>query len=108
MAATILCVQEDRDIGRLYAEALEAEGYAVLSAHDGRATFETLGRHRPDLMLLDVYLPRQDGFEILAQLRAQESTRDLPVILLSEGDVTREVAARAGSLSASRGPANRR
>ena len=100
MPATILCVQEDREVGRLYAETLESEGYEVLSARDARGAFQTLRRHRPDLVILDVHLPRQDGFEILAELRAQDATRELPVILLSEGDVTRDVSVRATALGA--------
>ncbi|MEZ4291337.1 MAG: response regulator [Myxococcota bacterium] len=102
MSATILCVQQDRTLGAAYADALAAEGCEVLSVHDGRGAFETLRRHRPDLVVLDAYLPRQDGFEILAELRTRAATRDLPVVLLSEGDVTAEITNRARALGARR------
>ena len=69
MSATILCVHEDRAVARLHAEALEAEGYEVLCAHDGRQTLDVLRRRQPDFAVLDARLPRQDGFEILAEMR---------------------------------------
>ena len=100
MSATLLCVQNDPEMGRLYAEALTAEGYDVLSAHDGRGALEILKRQNPSLVVLDVYLPRQDGFEILAEMRMRPETKSLPVLLFCEGDVTDEIVARAKKLGA--------
>jgi CheY-like chemotaxis protein/tetratricopeptide (TPR) repeat protein len=100
MSAMLLCVQEDREVGRVYAEALTAEGYEVLSAQDGRGALEILRRQTPMLVLLDVYLPRQDGFEILAEIRMKVDASQLPVLLLCEGDITENVSLRAESLGA--------
>ena len=100
MSATLLCVQEDREIGRLYSEALEAEGYEVLCARDGRSALDILARQNPSFVLLDVYLPRQDGFEILAEMRMRPETKSLPVLLVAEGDVTDDVVRRARKLGA--------
>ena len=100
MSATLLCVQKDPEIGRLYAEALTAVGYDVLSAHDGRGALEILRRQSPSLVVLDVYLPRQDGFEILAEMRMRPETKTLPVLLLCEGDVTDDIVARTKKLGA--------
>ncbi len=100
MSATVLCVQEDRSICGLYADALEAEGFETLPAHDGGQALEILRRQSPDFVLLDVYLPRQDGFEILAELRALHAREALPVLMLCEGDVTPELEERARSLGA--------
>jgi DNA-binding response OmpR family regulator len=96
----VLCVQEDREVGRTYSDALVAEGYDVQSARDGRGVFEVLRHQSVSLVLLDVYLPRQDGFEILAEIRANSEFREIPVLLLCEGDTTREVMSRASSVGA--------
>jgi CheY-like chemotaxis protein len=100
MSATLLCVQKNREMGRIYAEALTAEGYEVLCANDGRGALEILNRQNPSLVALDVNLPRQDGFEVLAEMRMRPESKTLPVLLLCEGNVTDEIAARATALGA--------
>lgn len=100
MSATVLCVQEDREVARHYQQTLEAEGFEVLCVHDGRGCLETLARHTPDFVVLDLCMPRQDGFEILAEMRGLPAGRDLSVLLLAEGDVTQEIKSRASSLGA--------
>jgi len=100
MPSTILCVQEDRALGRAFALALEAEGHEALLAHDGRRCLEIVDRQTPDLLVLDVSLSRQDGFEVLTMLRERAAARALPVLLLCGGDVTREIATRADRLGA--------
>jgi len=100
MPATLLCVQKDRELGQLYAEALTAEGYEVLRAHDGRGALDILRRQNPSLIVLDIYLPRQDGFEILAEMRMRPESKTLPVLLFCDGDVTDEISARARKLGA--------
>jgi CheY-like chemotaxis protein/tetratricopeptide (TPR) repeat protein len=100
MSATLLCVQHDRELGRLYAEALTAEGYEVLRANDGRGALEILKRQNPSLVVLDLYLPRQDGFEVLAEMRVRPECKTLPVLLFCNGDVTDEIRSRAKTLGA--------
>lgn len=100
MSATVLCVHENRALARQHAEVLEAEGYEVLCAHDGRKTFEILRERHPDFAVLDAYLPRQDGLEILAEMRTLDACRSTPVLLLSEGDVTDDLSVRARRLGA--------
>lgn len=100
MPATILCVQEDREVGRAFGLALEADGHEVLFGHDGRRCLEIAARQTPDLIVLDLYLSRQDGFEVLAALRERPISRSIPVLLLCSGDVTREIVGRAERLGA--------
>ncbi|MBK7949366.1 MAG: response regulator [Deltaproteobacteria bacterium] len=100
MPSTILCVQEDRALAREFAAALEADGHEVLFATDGRRCLEIVERQTPDLVVLDVYLSRQDGFEVLAELRQRPVGRTLPVLLHSARAVTRELAGRAERLAA--------
>jgi CheY-like chemotaxis protein len=94
-------VQEDREIAREFAAALEADGHEVLFAHDGRRCLAIVERQTPDLVVLDVYLSRQDGFEILAELRERAAGRTLPVLLHCARDITSEIADRAERLAAS-------
>ena len=100
MPSTILCVQEDRAVGRALAMALEADGHEVLLAQDGRRCLDIVERQTPDLIVLDVYLSRQDGFEVLTSIRQQPAASEVPVLLVCGGDVTREIVARAERLAA--------
>jgi DNA-binding response OmpR family regulator len=81
--ASILIVEDDEEIAELMRDFLEAEGFDVRHAASGRETSEQLERGRPDLVLLDVMLPDESGFEICRRLR-RDST--VPVLFLSARD----------------------
>jgi len=76
----ILLVEDEDDLARLFALALEREGFAIRRARDGAAALDAFRRWSPGLILLDVVLPGMSGFDFLEQLR-QESR--VPVILVS-------------------------
>jgi signal transduction histidine kinase len=78
----VLLADDNADM-RHYVERLLRQRFEVLAVADGDAALEALAAHAPDLALLDVMMPRRDGFEVLAHIRAQEALRTLPVILLS-------------------------
>jgi DNA-binding response OmpR family regulator len=59
------------------------EGYEVITASDGEEALEKVQEGRPDLVVLDVMMPRMDGYEACKRLKAEEATKDIPVILLS-------------------------
>ena len=80
---SILVVEDDEQISELMRDFLEAEGYQVRNAASGRETSEQLERSRPDLVLLDVMLPDESGFEICRRLRRDSS---VPVLFLSARD----------------------
>jgi DNA-binding response OmpR family regulator len=77
---TVLVVDDDEDIVALMRDFLEADGYAVQSAHDGAAALELLERDGVDCVLLDVMMPGQSGFEVLRRIR---ELGDVPVLFLS-------------------------
>jgi len=81
--ASILVVEDDEQIAELMRDFLEAEGFQVRHARNGQETSEQFGRRRPDLVLLDVMLPHESGFEICRRLR-RDST--VPVLFLSARD----------------------
>ncbi len=81
--ATVLAVDDDHVIRGLLLVNLEMEGYDVMAASDGRDALEKVAEQRPDLILLDVMMPHVSGWEVLEQLKADQATRDIPVIFLS-------------------------
>jgi DNA-binding response OmpR family regulator len=90
---SIVVAEDDTDILELVAGLLEEEGYEIVRAGDGEEALELISARRPDLAVLDVRMPKVDGFEVSRRIQASEETRDLPVILLTalarEQDVAR-------------------
>lgn len=82
----VLMVEDHPDIADLYQLKLQLEGYRVAVAADGVSGLELARSLRPDVVLLDVHLPHLDGMQLLAALREDEATRDLPVVVFSEDD----------------------
>ena len=85
-AARILVVDDVPENVRLLQAVLQAHGYDVVSATDGRAALELAGSAKPDLVLLDVLMPQPDGYAVCRSLREQEETAVLPVIMLTASE----------------------
>lgn len=79
----ILTVDDETNIRRLLQVNLQRAGYRVTMACDGVEALESIGLERPDLVVLDVMMPRMDGFEVLRRLRMDAATAELPVIMLT-------------------------
>jgi diguanylate cyclase (GGDEF)-like protein len=79
----VLVVDDDEGITRFIEMNLSFEGFAVAVAHDGLDARAQIARRRPDLVLLDVMMPRLDGVELCRQLRADPLTASMPVIMLA-------------------------
>ena len=98
--ATILLAEDDRILRKAGEATLRKRGYAVIAAVDGEDALAKAREHKPDLILLDVIMPKLQGFEVLASLKSDAATRDIPVIMLSnlqdESDVRK--ATDAGAL----------
>jgi CheY-like chemotaxis protein len=85
-----LVVEDDPDSRAYMRQVLDPLGMTVVEAPDGQAAIallDVLGPKRPDLVLLDLGLPHVDGFGVLARLRADERTRDVPVIVVTARDL---------------------
>ncbi|GAB4313295.1 MAG: hypothetical protein Kow0059_04450 [Candidatus Sumerlaeia bacterium] len=80
---TILAVDDEMDILLIVKTALEGEGYKVVTAANGFDALATAEDIRPDLILLDIMMPEMDGFEVLDQLRRNENTMHIPIIMLT-------------------------
>jgi len=81
---SIILVEDDSFISSMYQTKLTSLGYQVEIIDDGEAAWDRLRKDPlPDLILLDVVLPKRDGFEILEDLKKDKKTKDVPVILLT-------------------------
>ncbi len=100
MAAKILVVDDDPNVQRGLEYTLKQEGYDVVIASDGAEGFRIYGAESPDLVLLDVMLPKLDGYQVAEKIRAEEAgSRHVPIIMLTaEREVEQKVRGlRAGA-----------
>ncbi|MCS6859120.1 MAG: response regulator [Abditibacteriales bacterium] len=93
----ILVVEDEPENQLAIRVILTVEGFEVVSVEDGRLALQAAQEQQPDLILLDVMMPEINGFEVLAQLRQHETTRGIPVIMLTalaqRADVAKAVEA---------------
>ena len=80
---SVLIVDDDPDLVETVCMMLEDKGYEVGKAYDGVEGKEAIKERRPDLLVLDVMMPRKDGYKLCAELKADSATRDIPIILLT-------------------------
>jgi two-component system, OmpR family, alkaline phosphatase synthesis response regulator PhoP len=83
----ILIVDDEQDIANLVAYNLEKEGYATVKAYDGEAALTMIKTQRPDIVILDLMLPKMNGLDVCKAIRRNPDTAGLPVIMLTaKGD----------------------
>src|SRR6185312_4169024 len=85
-AATILIVDDDPIVRSLMRATLENDHFAVIEAEDGIEGCEACARHRPDLVLVDVVMPRMDGYELCRKLRAEPDFAYVPIVVVTSLD----------------------
>jgi DNA-binding response OmpR family regulator len=79
----ILIVEDDSYISDMYRIKLESEGFEVEIAADGQAGLDLVLANHPDLMLLDIVMPKMDGFAVLQKIRKNSDFKDMPVVMLT-------------------------
>jgi DNA-binding response OmpR family regulator len=79
----VLVVEDNVDTRGMYASFFGAEGFRVVEAGDGVQALQRLAGERPDVMLLDLGLPRMSGVQVLRAIREQEALKTLPVVVVS-------------------------
>ena len=99
LTATVLVADDDADIVRFVEVNLRLEGFQVVTARDGQEALDKALDLQPDVVLLDVLMPRIDGYTVCARLRADRRGAAIPVILLTANFITadQEFARRAGA-----------
>jgi two-component system, cell cycle response regulator DivK len=93
---TVLVVDDDPDARRIFAGYLRSKGSVVFTAGDGRVGVEKSKALGPDVVVMDLAMPRLDGFEAIRRLRASSWTRRLPVVAVSAVPMTQDLAIAAG------------
>ena len=79
----ILVVEDEEPLLKLQSILLTIRGYNVEGVMDGQAALEAVATMKPDLIMLDIMLPKIDGFEVCRQVKANEESRHIPVIMLT-------------------------
>lgn len=95
MPKTILFIEDESALQKTFGEILKQEGYEMISALDGEVGLRLAKDKKPDLILLDLILPRIHGFEVLKKLKEDRETKDIPIIVLTNleeiGDVDKAI-----------------
>jgi DNA-binding response OmpR family regulator len=86
----ILVVDDDADIRGFLVEALSYQGYHVDTAANGQEALDYVSVQTPDLILLDIKMPGIDGYEVIRRLKAEESTRPIPIVVITASPVDKE------------------
>jgi two-component system nitrogen regulation response regulator NtrX len=80
---TVLIVEDDEDVASSIGEALNGAGYGVISARDGMEALTALERARPDVMLVDIFMPRMNGSELLAIVKSSSEWSGIPRVVMT-------------------------
>lgn len=95
--AHVLVVDDEPEIVKLVTRILEGRGHTITIARDGQEALDAIAAERPDVVVIDLNLPKVDGLEVTRRLKADAPTRDLPVVLMMTttpqlADADREVS----------------
>ena len=83
---TILVIEDDPSVRTLLDKALRAKGYAVVTCDDGLEGLTMLERTRPDLIIVDIMMPRLDGMTFVRAIKGHEATKPIPVVFLTSNN----------------------
>jgi len=110
MVKTILLVEDNRLNRKLVEAILSSQGYHLLMAHDGEEAIALAKAERPDLILMDMKLPKIDGYEATAQLKTEPETANIPVVAMTAHALPEEEekATKAGCVGYITKPINTR
>ncbi len=88
---TVLFIEDESALQKTIGEVLGQEGYEVVSALDGEVGLRLAKGRKPDLILLDLILPKITGFDVLKRLKEDDETKDIPVIILTNLEDPRDI-----------------
>lgn len=97
---TILLVDDDLTLREMYEERLKAEGFIITQASNGEEAIKFARENKPQIILLDIMMPKVNGFDVLKSLKADPTTKDIPIIVLSAliQDVDRAEGKKLGAV----------
>ncbi len=79
----ILIIEDEATLQKALTEFLTLENFEIINALDGESGVSLAQENKPDLVLLDIILPKKDGYQVIDELKANESTKNIPIILLT-------------------------
>ncbi len=88
----ILLVEDDTLISSMYKTKFKADGFEVVIAPDGATALELAKKENPNIVMLDIILPQLDGFTVLEELKKDQATKQIPVIMLTNLGTTEDKA----------------
>ncbi len=91
MAKKIVFIEDEPALQKSLTVALKSLGFEVLSAFDGESGFDLISKEEPDIVLLDLILPKMNGFEVLENMKKNEALSKIPVIILTNLEDTEDV-----------------
>ena len=91
MPKKILFIEDEASLQKTISDTLKSAGYDVLQALDGEIGLRLAQTEKPDLILLDLIIPRKTGFEVLAELKKNPETNDIPVIVFTNLEALKDV-----------------
>ena len=100
MVPVILIVEDDDSLSRMYSEIFEKEQFIVVKASDGEDAIQKANTEKPDIIILDLMLPKRGGLGVLQIIKSNPETKNIPVIILTAypQDEYREVAQNTGAI----------
>ncbi len=79
----VLITEDNEDLSLIYSTRLAAEGYSVVTAADGKDAFDRIREQKPDIILLDIIMPRMDGLEFLRKAKKDPDLEHVPIIVMT-------------------------
>jgi DNA-binding response OmpR family regulator len=89
----ILVAEDQTDLRDMITASLELSGHRVIATSDGQQAIEQAEEQHPDLIILDLHMPRVNGFEVCERLKAQETFRRVPILIMSAGGSREQIRA---------------
>lgn len=99
MKKKILIIEDEKILLDLLQKKLSQEGYDILASHNGEEGLKTMREQKPDLILLDIIMPKMSGFEVMEEMNKSSDLKDIPIIIVSNSGQPVEIE-RAQSLGA--------
>ena len=92
----ILIVDDNPDIVNLVKVRLEANHYQALAAYDGEEALKVVAQQKPDLMIVDIIMPKVDGYNFVKEIKSNKETREIPIIILTAKEKMKDLFAIEG------------
>jgi len=99
MKKKILIIEDEKILLDLLQKKLSQEGYDILASHNGKEGLKAMKEQKPDLILLDIIMPKMSGFEVMEEMNKDPELKEIPIIIVSNSGQPVEIE-RAQSLGA--------